>query len=370
MTGKKRFFTISVLIIIALLAAFIAADAEEQGKVETTSDIVSSVPIEVMTVATQDLPVIVETVGRINPDREVVVSAQISGQIKGYEVDVGDRITAGQLLVQIDPTDYKLALEQARSNLSAAEIHLSTAQKAFNRFQKLLPKKVISQDNFEKVEAEYWAAQAQKDQAEVGVKIARERLKKAGITAPFAGIVARRDVETGQWIAAGMPVMTIVDLRKVRAKVFLNEKDFVHIDSGDPVEIIAEAYPDQRFTGSIGRIDIEADPMTNTFGVEIIAENPATILKAGMSARVYITTLLLKNIILIPQNVIIFRERGIEVFVVDDDETALTREVKLGRTSGNLIQVIEGLRAGDRLIVKGQNYVKPGEKVTVLSSRQ
>lgn len=364
---RKTSVALVVLIIIVLIGVFIAAEAEEKDKEAEMSGANSAVPIEVMALATEDLPVVVQTVGRIKPDREVLVSAEITGRIEGYGADVGDRVREGQLLAQIDPTDFRLVLREAQSNLSAAMVHLSAARKAYERFQTLLPKGVISQDTFDKVEAEFKAAGAQKDQAEAGVEIARERLEKTSIRAPFSGMVAGRLIEKGQWIAAGMPVMNILDLSKVRAKVFLTEKDFVHVDRADPVTVVAEAFPERLLAGFIDRIDIEADPMTNTFGMEILVDNPATILKAGMSARVSVTARVLKDVILIPQNVIIFRDKGTEVFVVGDDGRAEARSVKLGRRSGNLIQVTEGLGAGDRLIVKGQNYVKPGERVTVPS---
>lgn len=367
--GGKRSVILAILV-VAVFLSFIAAGAEETEKIAATPQVTTSVPIETMIVQAQDLPIVIETVGRIRPDREVLVSAEIPGTIESYRADVGDSVKREQLLVRIDPTDYRLALREAEANLSAALIHLSAARKAYERFQTLLPKKVISQDNFDKVEAEFEAAQARKEQTEVGVAIARERLAKADIRAPFSGIVAKRHIEKGQWIAAGMPVMSILDLSRVRAKVFLTEKDFVHIDSGDPVKIVAEAYPERTLTGSIDRIDIEADTMTNTFGVEILVDNPATILKAGMSVRTSITALVLRDIILIPQNVVIFRDRGTEVFVVGDDGKAEVRAVNLGQRSGNFIQVTEGLGVGDRLIVKGQNYVKPGTVVTVSSTHQ
>jgi RND family efflux transporter MFP subunit len=367
-TKGGKVTVISAILVIALFLSFIAAGAEE--KVTASPPVTASVPIETMIVQAQDLPIVIETVGRIRPDREVLVSAEIPGKIESYRADVGDRVTKDQILVQIEPADYRLALREAEANLSAALIHFSAARKAYKRFQTLLPKKVISQDNFDKIEAEFEAAQARKEQAEVGVAITRERLAKADIRAPFSGMVAGRHIEKGQWIATGMPVMTILDLSRVRARVFLTERDFVHIDRKDPVEIVAEAYPESSLSGAIDRIDIEADTMTNTFGVEILVDNPATILKAGMSVRTSITAFVLHDIILIPQSVVIFRDRGTEVFIVGDDGRAEVRAVKLGRRSGNLIQVTEGLAVGEKLIVKGQNYIKPGAVVAVSSTNQ
>jgi len=323
------------------------------------------VPVNTSVIHFENLPVVVESVGRLFPDREVTVSAEIPGEISHYSADVGDKVGKGMFLAEINPIDYELALAQAESNLGAATARLEAATSAYNRFKKLLPRKVISRDSFDKVESEYKTYLAQKIQAEVGVRIARERLKKTRLTAPFAGLIAARYIEQGQLIAFGDPVMTLADLDRMRAKVFLAEKDIVYVDDGDPVRITVEAYPNRVFQGVIDRIDIKADQATNTFGVEILLDNTDLLLKAGLSARVYLTTRVLRNIILIPQSAILFRENRTSVFVVDSDQMARERTVALGMARGDRIQIVDGLAEGDMLIVRGQNYVQTGEQVTV-----
>jgi len=341
------------------------ANAQDGGKESNREFAIKAVPVEIIAIKTRDVPVVVEAVGRLYPDREVTLSAQIPGEIHRYEADVGDTVREKQLLVTIKPVDYELALDEARSNLLAAEARLSAARKAYNRFKKLLPRNVISQNTFDTVESEYKTARAQQAQATAGVNIAEERLNKTRITAPFSSMVASRYVEVGQMIGANKPMMTLLDLRRVRVKVFLSEKDFVVLDRDDPAEIKIEAYPDRVFKGQIDRIDIKADPLTNTFGVEILVDNTNVLLKAGLSARVFLTTNMLKDIIMIPQSAVLFRNEGTEVFVAEPDETARICNVTLGQTKENLVQVISGLSEGDRLIVKGHNYVKDGSKIIV-----
>ncbi|MBW2085394.1 MAG: efflux RND transporter periplasmic adaptor subunit, partial [Deltaproteobacteria bacterium] len=193
-------------------------------------------------------------------------------------------------------------------------------------------------------------------------------LKKTRLTAPFPSLVAMRRIEVGQMIGIGVPLMTLVDLSRVRVKVHLAERDYVHLDREDPVQVKIEAYPDRMFKGRVDRISITADPATNTFGVEILVENPDLTLKAGLSARVYLTTQVLNGVILIPQSAVLYREKGAELFVLDSDQKAQKRRVKLGLTRGDLVQVVEGLTVGDKLVVKGQNYLKSGSRVTVTAS--
>jgi RND family efflux transporter MFP subunit len=365
--GITAFFS---LLMALFIAGFFVVYAKDKGKQIDRNQFEKPVPVKTITIETRDLPVVVESVGRLYPDRSVTLSAQIPGEVKYYKADVGDIVKKGQLLVQIKPVDYELALEEAESNLLAAEAQLSAAGKAYERFKSLLPRKVISRDNFDKVESEYKTARAQAAQAKVGVKIARERLEKTRIKASFSSLVAARHIEVGQMIGTNDPVMTLLDLSRVRVKVFLAEKDFVFLDRHDPVRIMVEAYPERQFNGRIDRIDVSADPATNTFGVEILIDNEDLVLKAGLSARVYLTTKVLSNVILIPQSAVLFREDRAEVFVVEADQKAQPRVVQLGQTQSDIIQVLAGLKNGDRLIVRGHNYVKPGTKVTYNNEQQ
>lgn len=359
-----------VITAAACLVLFAGTGTAAKQAVESSSPDTKAVPVEVLALTPRDLPVVIESVGRLYADRKVVVSAEVPGTIADYRADRGDKVEAGDLLVQINPVDYRLALEEGESNLAAAEVHLSAAEKTFERFRRLLPQKVISQDNFDKVEAEFKAARAQRDQAATGVKIARERLEKTRITAPFGGLVAERNVEIGGMVGAGTPLMTLLDLNRVRVKIYLPEKDFVHVDRDDPVRVTVVAFPDRTFEGSVGRIDIEADPMTNTFGVEILIENRDLLLKAGLTARTELTTQVYRDVLLIPQSALLFREEGPEVFTVDGNGTAEERKVILGQTQGDLVRVLEGLRPSDRLIVKGQNYLRKGDRVTVVAEQR
>ncbi|MBW2053248.1 MAG: efflux RND transporter periplasmic adaptor subunit [Deltaproteobacteria bacterium] len=363
---KIRFLIFFLVLIPAfLLIGPLPALAKEKTAKPVSVRVEKPVPVQVTQVKKQVLPVVVEAVGRLHPNRQVTVTAQLPGMIAGYKAEQGDLVKAGQLLITIDPVDYELAYEEAKANLLAVQAGLYAASNAFERAKKLLPRKVISTDNFEKAEAEFKSAQAQEVRAKVGVKIARERLKKTRLTAPFSGLVAARYIEAGQLISVGMPLMSIMDLSRVRVMVYLTEKDYVHLDAEDPVKVRVEAYPTLTFNGKVDRISISADAATNTFGAEILIENLDLVLKAGLSARVFLTTRVLNGVILIPQSAVLYREKGPEVYVLDSNLQAQKRNVKLGLTRGDRVQVIEGLTSGEKLVVKGQNYLKPGVKASV-----
>ena len=326
------------------------------------------VPVVVMEIKTQDFPLIIESAGRLAANREVTLAAEVGGVVEACLTDMGDKVKSGQVLVCISPVDYELGLKEANANLRAVQARLDAATKTYKRSEALMPQKVISEDFYEKSKMEYKAAQAALAQAQAMVDIAKERVRKTEIVAPFSGLVAERKVEHGQTVAAGLPVVTVVDLDYVRVKIHLAESDYIRVDKNDPVVVTFEAYPEKQYIGKIDRIGVKADEKTNTFDVEILIENPDLKLKAGLTGRVRITSDVIPNAILIPQGAVLYKEKTREVFVADSNNRAQPREIKLGRTKGSQIQVLEGLVPGDRLIVTGGQYLSSGDKITITAS--
>lgn len=353
------------LIIAILLPALFAFSG---CRPSTEEAVVEEKPrtVRVEKIASRDLPIHVDAAGRLIPNREVVISSQVTGILMAYNADVGTAVAAGDELVNVDPTDYRLALNEVNANLLSAKARLAASQNAYKRAQSLLPGNVITPEMFDKSEAEYKSAQALVTQLETGVDIAQRRLDKTVISAPFGGYVTQRRVEMGQNLAIGDPVMAMADFNTMRVRIHLNERDYVHLDKDDPVTVRVDAFSDTSFPGRVDKIGIMADPRTNTFEIEILVENPGIILKAGLTARVSIRTEVIHDAIMIAQNCVIFRESGKEVFVVEEDNRAAPRKVKLGRVRGSTVRILDGIAPGDHLVVTGAQYLKPGDKVAIV----
>lgn len=358
---KKQVITIGVLVGVLLMPG-----CSSQNEETTTQHRPRAV--NTVVVARQDLPVVVSSVGRLVSNREVILSSEVSGIVETYSVDTGDAAAAGKTLVKLDPKDYQLALKEARANLLAAQARYAAAQKSHFRAGQLLPEKVITQEYFDKIEADFKAAQAAVAQAEAVVNINQRRLAKTEIKTPFDGLVTRRLVETGQNINIGDPVMAIADMQRMRVKIHLNEQDYVHLDQEDAVTVLIEAFPERIFPGQVDRIGVKADSQTNTFEVEVLVANPDLRLKAGLTATVKITVDQIRDAIMIPQGCVLFRENRKEVFVVTDAGKAAAREVKLGRLDGSSVRILAGITAGDQLVTTGGQYLKDGDTVVVADS--
>ena len=321
--------------------------------------------VRVKTIESRDLPIVVDSVGRLTPNREVVLSAQVSGILMQYNADVGAKVVAGAPLVRLDKADYALALKEAEANLLAAQARLAAIKSNYERTKRLLPDNVITQERYDQIEAEYKSSIAQVTQLKVMVAMAQRRLGKTTITAPFGGYVTNRLVEIGQNVAIGDPVMRVADMKTMRVKIYINELEYVHLDKDDLVEVTVEAFSRTPLVGQVDKIGIQADPRTNTFEIEILVDNSDFSLKAGLTARVAIQTEVIPDAVMIAQNTVIFRENSKEVFVVEAGNLAAAREVKMGRVDGSEVLILEGLMPGDTLVVEGGQYLKPGDKVVV-----
>lgn len=356
-------------LIYFIVSLFFTSCSPEIDEPHNKVEIEKPVPVRVMGIKSQDLPIIVESVGRLAPNRAVTLSVEVGGIVDSYDADVGDKVGKGQTLVKIDPTDYLLALKEAEASLEVARARLNASKKSFDR-TKSLPQDVISPDNFEKVEADFKSSRASVERVKVLVDINKEKLKKTKIKAPFSGFIAARLIEKGQIVGMGQPIVNLVDLNPMRIMVHLAERDYVLLDREDKVSVIIEACPHMVFNARIDRIGIKADERTNTFDVEILVDNPEILLKAGMTARVGLTVLTIHDVIIIPQSTILYRKDRMEVFVVGDDDKAEVRTVELGRSTGAMVQIRKGLTIGDRLVTTGAQYLKPGDKVMIPSSEK
>ena len=212
--------------------------------------------VHVEKIVSRDLPLVVRSVGRLVPNREVVVSAEVTGILNALNADVGSKVELGTTLVKLDPVDYNLAINEAQANLVSSQARLAAAHKAYERAKHLLPAKAISEEVYDQLEAEYRTAKAQVTQLQAVASIARQRLSKTVIRAPFDGFVTQKFVEIGQNIAVGDPVMSIADMATMRVKIYINENDYVNLDQNDPVTVLVEAFSNTSLTGTLSNLTL------------------------------------------------------------------------------------------------------------------
>jgi RND family efflux transporter MFP subunit len=246
----------------------------------------------------------------------------------------------------------------------------------FERAQRLSNQDAMSQQQFDAVKTQYEAIQAQAEQAESAVVSTKSQFKDATITAPISGIIGQRFYEVGDMASPAMPVVSIVQMDRVKIVFDVTEGDYGRLGVGQNAEIKVRSFPDKVFTGKVSKISPVLDPLTRMAKVEVLIANKDKKLKPGMFGDVTVVTGILKDVLSVPryatiENTSLAREGGKDkvvkkysVFVVEDDK-ALARVLDVNYVNHVRIAVNGGVAIGEKLVVEGHNNLRDSTMVTV-----
>ncbi len=387
---KNKILKILIIVVVALLVfAVIGKKAGWFGKAATVKVAVEYAEKRTITEA-------ITANGKIQPEKEVKITPDVSGEIVELTVKEGDHVEKGQLLLRIKPDIYisqrdrsLAAISSTRARLAQAEAQFTQTELSYKRTKQLYEEQTISKSEFESAEATYNVAKSEVDaakfsivSAEASVKEANENLTKTSIYAPMTGTVSMLLVELGERVAgtnlmAGTEILRIADLSRMEAQVQVNENDIVRVSLGDTALIEVDAYLDQKFKGVVTEIansakttGVSADQVTN-FDVKILVlpqsyekltltdKNP---FRPGMSCTVDIETESKKDIITVPIQSVTTRtdttkasaslaKADIRTLVfVAEGEYALAKDVKTGIQDNNYIEIVSGIKDSVRVI--------------------
>jgi membrane fusion protein (multidrug efflux system) len=376
---EKRHVAI-VLAVVALAAGvYVAAFGWPwvAGDRPTAGQATPSPPeVGVVTAEPAELPLPVEYAGRIVGVRDVEVRALVGGLLLKRGFEEGAKVTQGQLLFQIDPAPYQVALSRAEAQLNQAQATLRQAEDNFTRVEELSRRSVATEKQREDALAARDQARATVQVAQAEIASARLNLGYTEVLAPVAGLTAMTSPSIGSLIQAQQTLLTTItpqdpayvsfsftdeELQAYRA---LNEQRAKPIEDKDlSVEL---RYSNGRLNAHRGRIDTSAprvDPQTGTIQVRVVFPNPEGLLLPGQFVRLRILGITLLDAIAVPKEAVSQGARGPYVYVVDAKDMAEIRPVRLGRQVGPAWVVSEGLKGGERVIVDGVVRVRAGEKV-------
>ncbi len=306
--------------------------------------------------------------GTIQPRQEVRISPETMGKIKKIHVEEGDSVKKGQLLITFDTKLSALQKSQAAATVKLAEVQVKTLQKEVDRLKPLLESGAISAGEFDKLSAQHDAAQAQLNQAKAAEALSGYQLKVSKIQAPFAGIVARKLVNEGEVMAPGAlgpyGMITLMDLDAVKVQVGVGEKDIPHIVEGQEASVSVDAYPGEKFSGTVTNISPAADPMSKAFPVDIEIPNEDMRLKAGMFAKVGVQLRTKENVIAVPEDAVLDEKEGKVLFFVEKQGTVKKLEVETGIESEGLVEILGGvLDPSKEVVVEGNFGLRDGAKI-------
>ncbi len=299
--------------------------------------------------------------GVIEPKMSVTITAKVPGRVLTVHKEIGDRVKEGELLLELDDRDAAAQLAQAKANLAQAEAQRLEAQRQLNRLSTLWNAGAVSRQQVEQVETQLSLASAQVEAARAALELATANWERTRITAPADGTLAARYIEPGAMVSVGTPVFQLVDLSSVVVKAGVAEGEVNAIRPGTTVPVRVTALA-QKFTGTVTAVSPNMDRQTRSYQVRVTLDNPDGVLKGGMYAEVQFPLRDQKGI-LIPVTAVVNRGTDAYVYIVEESK-ARQQPVTILVKSEDMVAV-EGVKAGDKVVVAGQNRLYDGAPVKV-----
>jgi membrane fusion protein (multidrug efflux system) len=352
MMNKNRFpkaLSAQFLALLVFATALLLAGcggAPEQGGEQA-----EAIPVEVVHPTRGDLERSLSFAGTIEPWREASLGAQISGRIEKIFAEVGEEVSAGQLLVQM-----------SGEQLTQAEAQFRSAEKDWRRMKSLLDKGTITQQTFDKVDAGYEAAKASYELV----------LESTRLKAPFSGTITAKYLEEGEVFTlmpgtAGSPaILEIMQLDPVKVSLQASERDLPGLRRGMTVRLTTDPFPGREFVGKVNRIDPTVDPRSRMGSVELRIDNPRRLLKPGMFARVTVVLAEHRNTLTLPAECVLSENQETFVYLVNEG-VARKRLVQTGLGTSELVEILSGVTSEDSVIRVGQRIVIPGQEVKIVN---
>ena len=373
------------LIVVAVSAFALAACSDKAAK----SKAPAALKARVVQVEKRELRRDVSAVGSLFALDEVAVSSEIEGRVDRVLVDLGDRVVAGQALVQVSPVELGLARDQQQASLQAtraklgltagaddvpdpknaaeaqrAAADLSDAESKYRRAKSLHDDGLVPKGTLDEAEAKFHSSRAAYDialqtvenlraelrQRKATFALAEKKLGDTVIRAPFPGQVKERSVVAGQYLRVQTPVMTIVRVDPLRVRVKIPERVAGWVSIGQSVKVEVEAFPGKFFEGKVTRMSPSVETQTRTLEVEALLENGNGTLKPGFFAKATIGSNQVDTALMVPEAAVRYVFGVYKIFTVKDG-TLHEQEVKLGERSGDDVEIVGGLTEKDTVAI-------------------
>ena len=274
------------------------------------------------------------------------IASQTGGRIQKLNREIGDFVSAGDVLAELD-----------RIQLDQAELTYRNNERELKRLSGLLKEGGVSQSDFDSFELSYKVSKSNYENL----------LENTILRSPINGVISARNYDRGDMYSMSSPIYTVQQIVPVKLLVPVSERDYTRIKKGDSVDITVDALPGKTFKGSVLRLYPTIDAASHTFSAELVVRNENRELRPGMYAR---ATVLFEEVdrIVVPDGAVVKQQGSGQklVYVLDADNCAHARVVETGRHIGNEYEIISGIEEGETIVVKGNSNLKSGEKVEVV----
>jgi membrane fusion protein (multidrug efflux system) len=350
MIKRNRIMTLFIVLLLSMIfaAACKNKQTEEMTQMTTEGSGTTAIPVKAVQASHGSISSYIETTTSLEAEREVDIVCRTNGLVNAILVEEGDNVKTGSLLLKIDDREAKAAYQ---SSLATYE----ERKRQWERAQETFEKNIVSKEshdqarfNFAKSEADFEASKLQ--------------LAYTEIRAPFDGIITKRLVNSGSMLTPGQKIFTIVDVVPLLARIYLPEREIAKVKVGQTADLKLDALPGQSFKAKIKMINPVVDPGSGTFKVTLEVSAGNNILRPGMFASVYLITETHQDALLIPKQALLLEAEKDTVFIVAG-RFAYTQEIKIGFRDDKNIEILDGIKDGEYVIVVGQDGLNNGSEV-------
>jgi len=319
----------------------------------------------------EDAPIIEEVplTGTVTSPRVAQVSTAIAGLVEAVNVEVGDRVEAGAVLVTLDRELETLALEAARAATAQARAELGDTRRRLAEASELRAQQSIAATELRSLEAEVEVDTAALARLDAEQKRQAARLRRHEVVAPFAGVISRRLTEAGEWVEPGTAVLELIATEGLRIDFRVPQQYFPRIDADTRLDVILGAASERRLEARIGAIVPVNDPSARTFLLRAHLEDEAVAVTPGMSAHGVLRLHTSRRGVVVPRDALLrYPDGRVVVWLVNrdgKDATVTERQVRTGLGFAGQVEVTEGLQPGARVVTAGNEALQEGQRVQV-----
>ncbi len=341
-----------ITISCAALMVFCGCGSQKSGAGKAKGGFATNVVAE--TLKPQKIEEKISLVGNLQADESIEIKNQIAGVIAEIGFTEGDVAKQGQTLFVIDADKLKASLAQAEANLGLAET-------TYARLSTLIKANAVSQQEFDQATSDLEARKAQVD-------LMKAQLDETRITASFEGVTGERKVSVGQFVNQGAFLTTLIKQDPIKAEFNIPERYLGRVKEAYGIEVRVAAYPDEVFKGEVYFVDPQVDELSRTALVKARISNSDGKLVRGMFANLDLITSVRQRALAVSESALIMKSEEVFVFVVDAENKAQMKKVKVGFRMAGKAEIVEGLSEGEHVVVEGHQKIGPGSLVNMKTS--
>jgi len=319
----------------------------EPGKVQDSAKVIK---VDVVEVTPEPIHDVLVLPGETEAWQDVLVAADKNGRVEWIGPREGQVVKKGELLARIDVSALKTII-------SKSEASAELAKDLYDRRKTLFDRGIVHKEALER-------AKTDKALAESDLVKAKVEYDRGFPHSPISGMVNYLHVDEGEFVNRGQPMVELVNVDKIKIHVNVPELDVRYLKKGQDVMVTIDAFPDLRLKGTVDFVSYKADPATKTFRVRVLIDNPQHDIRPGMIARVAFLRRMIPDALSAPLFAILDKG-GERLLFVEEEGVARARTISIGVIAGDRVQITDGLKPGDHLIVTGQRDVEEGMKVQV-----